>query len=119
MPCFIKLPNQKAGKYVQFKVVLVETPDTRDITGILTVTDITETKIREKIFRQLSATNYDLVANINLLADSYEIVSGGDDNFSEEAGVLSERIFRIIQETVIDNPQEKKFVADMSIPPVF
>ena len=42
-----------------------------------------------------------------------EIVSGGDDNFSEEAGVLSERIFRIIQETVIDNPQEKKFVADM------
>ena len=113
MPCFIKLPNQKAGKYVQFKVVLVETPDTRDITGILTVTDITETKIREKIFRQLSATNYDLVANINLLADSYEIVSGGDDNFSEEAGVLSERIFRIIQETVIDNPQEKKFVADM------
>ena len=53
MPCFIKLPNQKAGKYVQFKVVLVETPDTRDITGILTVTDITETKIPKNI-RQLA-----------------------------------------------------------------
>lgn len=77
MPCFIQLPNQKAGKYVQFKVTLVETPDTGDVTGILTITDITEKTIRERIFMQLSSTSYDLVANINLLDDTYEIVSGG------------------------------------------
>ena len=62
MPCFLMLPGQKVGKYVQFKVVLVETPDTGDATGILTVTDITEKTIREKIFMQLSSANYDLVA---------------------------------------------------------
>lgn len=57
MPCFINLPGQKAGRYVQFKVILVETPDTGDVTGILTVTDITEKTISEKIFMQLSTTN--------------------------------------------------------------
>lgn len=32
---------------------------------------------------QLSSATYDLVANINLLSDTYEIVSGGDDTISE------------------------------------
>lgn len=48
MPCFIQLPNQKAGKYVQFKVTLVETPDTGDATGVLTITDITEKTIQHQ-----------------------------------------------------------------------
>ena len=111
--CFIRLPNQKAGKYVQFKVILVETPDTGDITGILTVTDITEKKIREKIFLQLSSTNYDLVANVNLLTDTYEIVSGGDDTISEQKGSNSDRVRKILETMVVDNEQEKQFVADM------
>lgn len=114
LPCFIELPKQKVGKYVQFKVTLVETPDTGDITGILTVTDITEKTIREKIFMQLSSTNYDLVANINLFADSYEIVSGGDYNFSEKKGCFSERVKKVIEETVISN--EREYVADMLDP---
>ena len=38
----------KRGKYVQFQVDLVEAPDTGDLTGILTVTDITEEKIRKQ-----------------------------------------------------------------------
>ena len=116
MPCFINLPGQKAGKYVQFKVILVETPDTGDVTGILTVTDITEKTIREKIFMQLSTTNYDLVANVNLFSDTYEIVSGGDENISEENGINSRRIRRVIEETVIDSEREKRHVAEMLEP---
>lgn len=113
MSCFVKLPNQETGNYVQFKVILVETPDTGDVTGILTVTDITEKTIREKIFMQLSSTKYDLVANINLFSDTYEIVSGGDDNISEHRGCCSERIRSVIEKTVIQNQQEKEHVADM------
>lgn len=113
MPCFIRLPNGQIGKYVQFKVVLVETPDTGDATGILTVTDITEKVIREKVFMQLSSTNYDLVANVNLFADTYEIVSGGDDNISETSGSNSKRIERVLEEIVIDAESEKEYVADM------
>lgn len=113
MPCFIQLPNQKTGRYVQFKVTLVETPDTGDVTGILTITDITEKTIRKKIYEQLSSTNYDLVANINLFQNYYEIVSGGDDNITEEQGNFSERTEKVIKNTVIDNIQEQEYVLDM------
>lgn len=116
MSCFVKLPNHETGNYVQFKVILVETPDTGDVTGILTVTDITEKTIREKIFMQLSSTNYDLVANINLYADTYEIVSGGDDNISEYKGCNSERIKTVIEKTVVQNQQEKEYVEKMLNP---
>ena len=114
MPCFIQLPNQKAGKYVQFKVALVETPDTGDVTGILTVTDITEQTIREKIFMKLSSNTYDLVANINLFSDTYEIVSGGDDNISENRGRYSDRIRKVIEKTVTQS--QKEYVEDMFEP---
>lgn len=118
MPCFIMLPKQKVGRYIQFKMLLVATPDTEDVTGILTVTDITEKTIREKIFMQLSSINYDLVANINLFADSYEIVSGGDDNISEVKGSFAERTNRIIAETVVQNEFEKEHVKEMLSPSV-
>ena len=113
MECFLMLPKQKVGKYAEFKVSLVETPDTGDITGILMVTDITEKRIREKIFMQLSSTNYDLVADVNLFTDSYEIVSGRDDIISEERGRYSDRIKKVIEEMVIDSERERQYVADM------
>lgn len=114
--CFIQLPNQTVGRYVQFKVVLVETPDTGDVTGILTITDITEKVIREKIFMQLSSAKYDLVANINLFSDSYEIVSGGDDNILETKGNNTDRIEKVIQETMVENQREREHVRDMLNP---
>lgn len=116
MPCFIRLPHQKAGKYVQFKVILVETPDTGDVTGILTVTDITEKQIREKIFMKLSSTNYDLVANVNLFSDFYEIVSGGDENIPEMRGHNSERIERVISQAVVHSESERLYLSRMLDP---
>lgn len=113
MQCFLMLPGQKSGKYVEFKVSLVETPDTGDVTGILMVTDITEKRIREKIFMQLSSTNYDLVADVNLFTDRYEIVSGGDDNISENRGCNSARVKKVIEEVVIDSERERQYVAEM------
>lgn len=116
MTCYMELPGQKNGRYVQFKVTLVETPDTKDITGILMVTDITEKTIREKIFMQLSSENYDLVANVNLFSDTYEIVSGGDKNISEKQGFLSEWVQRAIQNMVFHSEREKEYVEDMLNP---
>ncbi len=116
MPCFLNLPNQKAGRYVQFKVAFAETPDTGELTGILTVRDITEKTIREKIFMQLSSTNYDLVASVNLFDDSYEIVSGGDHVIRDQKGCNSERIRKVINQIVVENGREKEYVADMLNP---
>lgn len=116
MPCFIALPKQRAGKYVQFNVRLVETPDTGDITGILTVTDITKKAIRDKIFLMLSSTKHDLVADVDLLADQYEIVSGGDDNIPEKSGCYSERIRKVVKETLVKDRGEDGYVENMLDP---
>lgn len=114
MSCYIELPEKKGGRYVLFKVNLVETPDTGDITGILTVTDITEKTIQEKIIKMLSSLNYDLVADVDLLHDRYEVVSGGDVNIEETQGSQVGRVRRVVEELVVDT--EKEYVRDMLDP---
>ncbi|MDY4668602.1 MAG: ATP-binding protein [Oliverpabstia sp.] len=114
MPCYVNLPNNAEGRYVLFKVNLVETPDTGDITGILTVTDITEKTIQEKIIKVLSSLNYDLVVDVDLLHDRYEVVSGGDINIEDTQGRQSARVRRVVEELVIDT--EKEYVKEMLDP---
>ena len=63
LDCFIRLPKDVRGRYVKFKVNLVEEPDTGDITGILTVYDITEQTIAERNLKKLSTSGYDLIAD--------------------------------------------------------
>ncbi len=113
-PCFIVLPGRQEGRYVRFCVDLVATPDTGDITGILPVTDITEKTIHNMIFRKLSSLNYDLVADVDLLHDRYEVVSGGDAYISETCGRQTERVRRVVDELVVDS--EKDYVARMLDP---
>lgn len=113
MFCYIQLPEKKEGKYAQFQVNLVAAPDTGDITGILTVTDITEKVIRDKIFTQLSSTNYDLVVDVNLFQDTYRIVNGGDWDIPDTEGVFSERLGKV-KEKVIS--REKDYFEMMTAP---
>ncbi|WP_368183618.1 PAS domain-containing protein [Anaerotruncus rubiinfantis] len=82
MVCFVRLPKEETGRYVQFKVNLVETPDTGDVTGILTVTDVTEQAISERILRQLSVTGHDFIVDVDLLRDRYTILSCIEDTGS-------------------------------------
>lgn len=75
LKCFVKLPKEEKGRYVQFKVNMIEAPDSGDITGILTVTDITEQTISDRILHQLSITSYDYVIDLNLSNDSFTVLS--------------------------------------------
>ncbi len=74
LECFARLPKEKLGRYVQFNMNLVATPDTNDVTGILTVTDITDRMISDRILHQLSASGYDFVADVDLLRDTYTVL---------------------------------------------
>ena len=116
LKCFIQLPREEKGRYVQFKVNLVETPDTGDITGILTVTDITEQTISDLILHQLSVASYDLVVDVDLLRDHYSVIScdryGGD--IPEEQGVHSEQLAFMLREQVL--PKDREHVAHMLDP---
>ena len=40
--CFIQLPQEPRGRYAAFQMNMIEAPNTGDITGILSVTDVTD-----------------------------------------------------------------------------
>ena len=58
----------------------MDEPDTGDITGILTVTDITEQVISDRILHQLSVTSYDFVIDLNLEQDTYTVLTCNEDS---------------------------------------
>ena len=74
LTCFIQLPKDEHGRYVQFKVNMIEAPDTGDVTGILTVTDVTEQTISDRILHQLTVTSYDYVIDLDLSKDHYTVL---------------------------------------------
>ena len=81
--CFIRLPKEEQGRYARFMVNLVEEPDTGDITGILTVTDITDKVIEEQILRRISISNYDFVVDVDLNRDSFRVLAGKQDAIAD------------------------------------
>lgn len=105
--CYIKLPKDPRGRYVEFKVNLVEAPDTGDVIGILTVTDITDRTIREKLVRQLTTENYDMVVDADLLNDRFNMLAGMNSGDEPAAGHWDE-IERLLQDKVL--PREREYV---------
>lgn len=96
--CFIKLPEEDVGRHVQVKVNLVETPETGDVIGILTVTDITEKIVSDSILQKLSVTNYDLVIDIDICKKRYAIFNG-----SREDKMRREKSFKNIEYLMHDH----------------
>lgn len=77
--CYMQLPGKTTGVYVQIKMDMVTTPDSGDITGILTITDITEQIVSERILHQLSVTGYDFVVDVDVRRDRYQILSNAQN----------------------------------------
>lgn len=73
--CFVKFPGQTVGCYIQIKMILIEAPRSGDVTGVLTVTDITDKIMSERILHQLSVTTHDYIIDVNLLADTFKVLS--------------------------------------------
>lgn len=80
LACFVKLPKESRGRYVQITVNLVATPDSGDITGILTVIDVTEKTIADRILHKLSASGYDFIVDIDLTEDTYSVLLSNEEN---------------------------------------
>lgn len=75
---FFHLPSEKYGRYVQFMVKLMEEPDTGDITGILTITDVTEQTIKERMTQKQISEGPSLIIDVDLHHDRHAIVSGSE-----------------------------------------
>ena len=75
--CLTQFPGEPVGRYVQYKVNLVEDPDSGDLTGILSVTDITEQVTANLVLRRLSDAGYDYILVLDAPSGRYTLFAGG------------------------------------------
>lgn len=97
---FIQLPREKKGRYAQFKVNLLEAPDTGDITGILTVTDVTNQVVHDQILHQISINSCDLIADVDLFSDTYVLMNGMGGEEMAVQGSYSQRLAWLMKNQV-------------------
>ncbi|MGI6070008.1 MAG: ATP-binding protein [Blautia sp.] len=105
--CFIKLPKESTGRYVLVKVNLVKAPDTGDVTGILTVTDVTEQTINDRILHQLTVSSYDFVLDLDLFHDQYMVLTGSNPTMaSSRYGSHSVQVLRMLENVVVPKDRD-------------
>ncbi|MCI6040441.1 MAG: ATP-binding protein [Clostridiales bacterium] len=74
--CLTQFPGERVGRYVQYKVNLVEDPDSGDLTGILSVTDITEQIVANLVPQRLSDIGYDHILVLDIPSDRFTVFAG-------------------------------------------
>ncbi len=106
--CFIRLPQEPRGRYAEFQMNLVETPGTGDITGILSVFDVTDQAVSEQIFHRLSVTSHDYVADLDLSRDSYTLLARNEhaSRVPPPQGSHSERVAFMAGSVVVPRDRE-------------
>lgn len=108
MMCFIQFPNEEKGRYAQFKMNMVKVPGSEEIVGILTVTDVTEQTIEDRILHQLSVTGYDFVVDVDLPKDHYRILSSRENIhfLPPEEGCHSEWLQNMVNSGIVPRDRE-------------
>lgn len=106
--CFVRLPREPKGCYAKFQMNMVETPDTGDITGILSVMDVTDQAISEQIYRRLSVTGHDYVADLDLRKDFYTLLTNNKhvSRIPAPKGSHSERVAFMAGSVVVPRDRE-------------
>ena len=101
--CIRDRPRKPEGLYARFKMNLIATPDSGDVTGILTVTDVTEQTVSDRILHKLSVSSYDMVMDVDLNRDHYTLLSynHGAEDVPEPYGIYSEQVRRLVQDIVV------------------
>ncbi|MGM9530069.1 MAG: ATP-binding protein [Phascolarctobacterium sp.] len=74
---FVKSPLEEHGRYAQFKVTMMQNPDTDDIMGVLSITDATEQTINRKIVRKMSVLGADRITDIDLIHGTRTVLYAG------------------------------------------
>ena len=106
--CFAKLPGQTAGCYIQIKMNMIAAPGTDDVTGVLTVTNVTDKIMSGRILHQLSVTTHDYIVDVNLLSDSFKVLSSNKNAhmLPETKGCHSERVAHMADAVVLPKDRE-------------
>lgn len=109
---FIRLPNEEHGRYVQFKVNLITEPDTDELTGILSVKDVTEQVTTKKLLQNLSNLGFDKIMDVDLYKDTITtLIFNGEDE-----AVYDKESFTAYKELYLQNyvlPESRELIAGM------
>lgn len=81
----------------------MDAPDAGDVTGILTVTDITEQVISDRIMHQLSVTSYDFGHRPELEQDTYTVLTCNENTscLPSRSGCHSEHLEHILKTIIV------------------
>ncbi|MCD7906799.1 MAG: PAS domain-containing protein [Clostridium sp.] len=106
--CFIQLPGESKGRYAEFQMNMLEAPDTGDITGILSVFDVTDRIISERILRRQSVNSHDYVVDLDLREDSYTLLSRRENasRVPPPKGCYSQRVAFMVKSAVVPRDRE-------------
>ena len=112
---FLCLPGREHGCYAQLKVNLLEEPDTGDVEEILTMTDVTEQVIRERMMQKQITEGPSLIIDLDLFRDR-QIMVNGKQQWGDAQWMDSYRDFRkqFFLPMIVEKDQE--YVRQMTDP---
>ena len=105
---FVSSPIEQCGRYGQFKISLLQDPDSKDVMGILFLTDVTEKTIKKKIIDKMLALGTDRVVDLDLIHDRYKLLYA-ENNHKKLIGrefSFKKHIDKVAQEHVLPADRE-------------
>ena len=71
---FVSSPIEQCGRYGQFKISLLQDPDSKDVMAVLFLTDVTEKTIKKRIIDKMLALGTDRVVDLDLIHERYKLL---------------------------------------------
>lgn len=105
---FVSSPLEQCGRYGQFKISLLQDPDSKDVMCVLFLTDVTEKTIKKKIIDKMLALGTDRVVDLDLIHERYKLLYA-ENNHKAMIGRefdFNEHIDKVAQEHVLPADRE-------------
>ncbi|WP_455266785.1 ATP-binding protein [Phascolarctobacterium sp.] len=105
---FVSSPIEQCGRYGQFKISLLQDPDSKDVMCVLFLTDVTEKTIKKKIIDKMLALGTDRVVDLDLIHDRYKLLYA-ENNHKKLIGrefSFKKHIDKVAQEHVLPADKE-------------
>lgn len=105
---FVSSPIEQCGRYGQFKISLLQDPDSKDVMGVLFLTDVTEKTIKKKIIDKMLALGTDRVVDLDLIHDRYKLLYAENNHktFIRREFPFRKHINKVAQEHVLPADKE-------------
>jgi len=105
---FVSSPLEQCGRYGQFKISLLQDPDSKDVMCVLFLTDVTEKTIKKRIIDKMLALGTDRVVDLDLIHERYKLLYA-ENNHKKLIGRefdFNEHIDKVAQEHVLPADRE-------------